>query len=285
MSPILFSTIQKPIIHRRSPSHLPSNALLCRSLVYQIMDHCSRRTCTTPTAKPQNYGSQDDHERKRSACTFIETHETITHTTEPILSYSSPGRLDVTAGGGIQLGDTPLATIIRETSEEALLDSDYVAEHIRSVGTLPFPHRQAASPLSTSLSTYPDSSNNASPSSPHQHSPNSYDHRVGTMDVHRSHYILPGLYFLYELELPADRSVMPQPNILDGEVQSFALMELQDVLNNLLDGRFKSSSAMAVVDWLVRHGHVTEENDSRFAEVCRHLRVDVGMQGIWRKTL
>lgn len=198
---------------------------------------------------------------------------------------NSPGRLDVTAGGGIQLGDTPLATIIRETSEEALLDSDYVAEHIRSVGTLPFPHRQAASPLSTSLSTYPDSSTNASPSSPHQHSPNSYDHRVGTMDVHRSHYILPGLYFLYELELPADRSVMPQPNILDGEVQSFALMELQDVLNNLLDGRFKSSSAMAVVDWLVRHGHVTEENDSRFAEVCRHLRVDVGMQGIWRKTL
>ena len=62
-------------------------------------------------------------------------------------------------------------------------------------------------------------------------------------------------------------------------------MDLQDVLQGLLEGKFKSSSAMAVVDWLIRHGHVTEENDTRFAEVCRHLRVDVGMPGIWRKRL
>ncbi|KAF5336139.1 hypothetical protein D9611_006442 [Ephemerocybe angulata] len=201
---------------------------------------------------------------------------------------NAPGRLDVTAGGGIRLGDTPLATIIRESSEEALLDSDFASEYIRSTGTLPFPHRQASSPLSTSLSTYeyPESASRTTSSGnsvAHHHS-NSYDHRL-SIDSHRSHYILPGLYFLYELELPADGSVVPQPNILDGEVESFSLMGLQEVLNALLAGRFKSSSAMAVVDWLVRHGYVTEENDSRFAEVCRHLRVDVGMPGVWRKRL
>ena len=87
------------------------------------------------------------------------------------------------------------------------------------------------------------------------------------------------------MELPADGSVIPQPNILDGEVQSFSLMDLQDVLQALLEGRFKSSSAMAVVDWLIRHGYVTEENDARFADVCRHLRVDVGLPAIWSKRL
>ena len=193
--------------------------------------------------------------------------------------HSSPGKLDVTAGGGVRLGDTPLATILRESSEEALLDTDFISSYVRSVGSLPFPHRQASSPLSSSFSTVLDSVHHTP-----THHRDSYDHRL-TLDAHRSHYILPGLYFLYELELPSDLSVLPQPNILDGEVQSFSLMGLQDVLNNLLAGKFKSRSAMALVDWLVRHGYVTEENDSRFAEVCRHLRVDVGMPGVWRKRL
>ncbi|RXW23873.1 hypothetical protein EST38_g1985 [Candolleomyces aberdarensis] len=196
---------------------------------------------------------------------------------------NSPGRLDVTVGGGIRLGDTPFDTILRESSEEALLESEYVIKYARSVGTLPFPHRQASSPLSNSLSTYPDPHRDHAPSSGPSGS-NSYDHRLSTAR-NQSHYILPGLYFLYDIELPFDQSVLPQTNILDGEVQSFTLMDLEDVLLGLLEGKFKSSSAMAVVDWLIRHGHVTEENDTRFAEVCRHLRVDVGMPGIWRKRL
>lgn len=179
------------------------------------------------------------------------------------------------------MGDTPFDTILRESSEEALLDTEYVSTYARSVGTLPFPHRQASSPLSNSLSTYPDT-HHASSSGPS--GGNSYDHRLST-GRNQSHYILPGLYFLYDIELPSDGSVVPQTNILDGEVQSFTLMDLQQVLQGLLEGKFKSSSAMAVVDWLIRHGHVTEENDTRFAEVCRHLRVDVGMPGIWRKRL
>lgn len=230
--------------------------------------------CMIQTPRKQSYGYQRGQRARRSTC--------ITQYRRSHLSYlliSSPGKLDVTAGGGIRLGDTPLATILRESSEEALLDTDFVSAYIRSVGTLPFPHRQASSPLSSSLSTILDSIH-ISPT----HHRDSYDHRLN-LDSHRSHYILPGLYFLYELELPSDLSVLPQPNILDGEVQSFSLMGLQDVLNNLLEGKFKSSSAMAVVDWLVRHGYVTEENDSRFAEVCRHLRVDVGMPGVWRKKL
>ncbi|KAJ2934793.1 hypothetical protein H1R20_g2268, partial [Candolleomyces eurysporus] len=173
---------------------------------------------------------------------------------------NSPGRLDVTVGGGIRLGDTPFDTILRESSEEALLENEYVTKYARSVGTLPFPHRQASSPLSNSLSTYPDPHRDHTPSSGPSGG-NSYDHRLSTAR-NQSHYILPGLYFLYDIELPFDQSVLPQTNILDGEVQSFTLMDLQDVLLGLLEGKFKSSSAMAVVDWLIRHGHVTEENDT-----------------------
>lgn len=138
------------------------------------------------------------------------------------------------------LGDTPLSTILRESAEEALLDSDYVSEYIRPVGVLPFPNRSPGG------------------------------------------WILPGLYHLFDLPLPLDGSIHPRVNALDGEVEAFELLEVDEVLNRLLEGRFKSSSALAVVDFLIRHGFVTDDSDPRYMEICRALKPEMPVPGMWR---
>lgn len=152
---------------------------------------------------------------------------------------SWPGRLDVTVGGGMALGDTALDTIVRECAEEASLCSDYVNDNVRPVGVLPFPNRSPAG------------------------------------------WILPGLYYLFDLPLPSDQSIRPLTNVADGEVESFELMDLDTVLENLVQGLFKPSSALALVDFLVRHGHITEESDPRFVDVCLALKTNMAWPLPW----
>jgi 8-oxo-dGTP pyrophosphatase MutT (NUDIX family) len=132
-------------------------------------------------------------------------------------------------------------TIVRECTEEASLDSNYVKNNIRPVGVLPFPNRSPTG------------------------------------------WILPGLYYLYDLPLPSDNSIRPQVNTTDGEVESFELMDVDTVLRNLIDGVFKPSSALALVDFLIRHGHITEDSDLRFAEVCMALKPEMTWPLPWSK--
>jgi 8-oxo-dGTP pyrophosphatase MutT (NUDIX family) len=151
-----------------------------------------------------------------------------------------PGKLDVTSGGGMSLGDSARETIIRESVEEALFDKTYLQEYIRPVGILPYPNRSPEG------------------------------------------WILPGLYYLFELPLPPDGSIFPQVNSSDGEVEAFELMEVEDVLRCLLEEKFKASSALAVLDFLIRHGYITEETDPRYADVCRTLKTDIMLPVAWR---
>lgn len=136
----------------------------------------------------------------------------------------------MTVGGGISADDTASTTIIRECTEEALLDPKYVEDYARSVGVLPFPNRSPEG------------------------------------------LVLPGLYYLFDLPLPADGSVRPRTNVADGEVESFELMNVQTILENLLEGMFKPSSALAFIEFLIRHGFITEQSDPRFVDVCRSLK-------------
>ncbi|KIJ34821.1 hypothetical protein M422DRAFT_181541 [Sphaerobolus stellatus SS14] len=152
-----------------------------------------------------------------------------------------PGKLDVTAGGGLELLDTPLSTICRECAEEASLDREYVVAFARPTGMISFPHRS------------PDG------------------------------WILPGIYFTYDLPLPGDGSVMPAINKDDGEVEKFELMNVETVVQKLFDDEFKPNSALALVDFLIRHGHITPENDARYMDICLELKRDIRLPK-WRPT-
>jgi hypothetical protein len=95
-------------------------------------------------------------------------------------------------------------------------------------------------------------------------------------------WILPGLYYVFDLALHADGSPEPRVNSNDGEVGGFGLMSVEDVLRNLLSGHFKPSSALALVDFLIRHGHITEASDSRYVDVCLTLRRNLVLPVPWK---
>lgn len=93
-------------------------------------------------------------------------------------------------------------------------------------------------------------------------------------------WILPGLYYLYDLHLPPN--IQPKINEADGEVEKFEVMSPSTMLEALVAGEFKPSSALAIVDFLVRHGYVTEEIEPRFAELCMELRKGMVLTVPWR---
>lgn len=90
-------------------------------------------------------------------------------------------------------------------------------------------------------------------------------------------WLFPGFYYLFELPLPSDGSIRPRTNVEDGEVESFELMDTEMVLQNLLHGVFKPSSALALVDFLIRHGHLTQESDPRFDDI----RLQLAREMVW----
>lgn len=94
-------------------------------------------------------------------------------------------------------------------------------------------------------------------------------------------WILPGFYYLYDLQLPSDRTIAPKTNVVDGEVESFELMDMEVVLGCLLDGQFKSSSALAVIDFMIRHSFITEDSDLMFSTILTSLRTRFDLPMPW----
>ncbi|KAI1146700.1 hypothetical protein F4825DRAFT_466324 [Nemania diffusa] len=147
--------------------------------------------------------------------------------------FSSPNMLDATVAGGIAGGTTALETIIKEAGEEASLPPELVRTRV----------------LSTGLLTYVSS----------------------TDAIHgwsgESGLLCPGIVYTYEMELPED--VIPKPH--DGEVGSYSLMSVGDVQAALLNNEFKPDAAVVMVDFLIRHGVITAENERSFVQINEHL--------------
>ncbi|TGJ80436.1 hypothetical protein E0Z10_g8324 [Xylaria hypoxylon] len=147
--------------------------------------------------------------------------------------FSSPNMLDATVAGGIAAGTTALETIIKEAGEEASLGPELVRTRVRSTGLL----------------TYVSST----------------DAIHGWLG--ESGLLCPGIVYTYDMELPVD--VIPKPH--DGEVGSYSLMSVGDVQAALLNNEFKPDAAVVVVDFLIRHGVITAENERNFIRINEHI--------------
>ncbi|KAI0455082.1 hypothetical protein F5B21DRAFT_472835 [Xylaria acuta] len=147
--------------------------------------------------------------------------------------FSSPNMLDATVAGGIAAGTSALETIVKEAGEEAALPPELVRTRVCSTGLL----------------TYVSS----------------------TDAIHgwpgESGLLCPGIVYTYDMELPED--VVPKPH--DGEVGSYNLMSVGDVQTALLNNEFKPDAAVVVVDFLIRHGVITAENERSFVEINEHI--------------
>ncbi|ODM95963.1 Nudix hydrolase 24, chloroplastic [Orchesella cincta] len=82
----------------------------------------------------------------------------------------------------------------------------------------------------------------------------------------------PNTEFVYDLEFPVDFV----PENQDGEVESFHLVPIKDVLPIVLSDEFKTTSLPVVLDFLVRHGVIDTESDPELGLLSELLHIPLG---------
>ncbi|KMY91498.1 uncharacterized protein YJR142W isoform X1 [Drosophila simulans] len=81
--------------------------------------------------------------------------------------------------------------------------------------------------------------------------------------------LFPNTEYVFDLELPLD--FVPQN--ADGEVQAFELLTAKDCVERVFTSDFKTTSAPVVIDFLIRHGHITADDVVDFTQIVELLHV------------
>ncbi|KIJ63574.1 hypothetical protein HYDPIDRAFT_92194 [Hydnomerulius pinastri MD-312] len=89
----------------------------------------------------------------------------------------------------------------------------------------------------------------------------------------------PEVEYVYDLKVPSGVDPAPfQPRPLDGEVESFDLLPLDTVISKMRQGLFKANCAMVLIDFLIRRGYLTPDNDPDFMEIVTRLHGRFGYE-------
>jgi 8-oxo-dGTP pyrophosphatase MutT (NUDIX family) len=147
--------------------------------------------------------------------------------------------LDNTVAGGIATGEDPFSTLIREADEEASLPSALVRTRARAHGTVSYIYIRSP--------------------------------RAGG----EAGMIQPECQAVYDLELPAD--VRPAPN--DSEVEAFYLWTVREVQEHMQRGEFKPNCALYLLEFFVRRGILTPENEPDLEEIRRRIHRELEFPG------
>ena len=141
------------------------------------------------------------------------------------------GMLDNTVAGGMSSGEKPLDCVVREAAEEASFPEEIVRKTAKACGTVSYFHIR--------------------------------DERAGG----EVGLLQPECQYCYDMEVGPD--VVPKP--CDGEVEEFYLWSVDEVKRALAEGQFKPNCAMVLLDFFVRHGVLTAENEKDYAEIVSRL--------------
>ncbi|KAK1974328.1 NUDIX domain-containing protein [Colletotrichum cereale] len=87
--------------------------------------------------------------------------------------------------------------------------------------------------------------------------------------------IYPEVQWIYDLELPED--IVPQPK--DDEVAEFSLCTVEQVLEGLAQGQWKPNSALVVLDFFIRHGILTRDNEPDYDQIVRRIHRRIPFPG------
>ncbi|KAH7173625.1 NUDIX hydrolase domain-like protein [Fusarium flagelliforme] len=150
-----------------------------------------------------------------------------------------PGMLDNTVAGGLMTGEDPFECVIREADEEASLPESTVRQNAKFVGNV------------------------------------TYIYITDEGQVGEGGFIYPECQWVYHLELSND--VIPQPK--DGEAERFDLCDVDQVKTDLAGGRFKPNCALVTLDFFIRHGILTDENEPKIEQIKRRVRRDIPFPG------
>ena len=141
------------------------------------------------------------------------------------------GMLDNTVAGGIGNGEKPFECLVREAEEEASLPEDLVRKHAKLCGTVSYFLIR--------------------------------DSKAGG----ETGLLQPECQFVYDLELGAD--IVPKPN--DDEVKDFQLWGVDKVQKAIAEGEFKPNCALVLLDFFIRHGILTPDNEVNYTEIVSRL--------------
>ncbi|KIH93009.1 hypothetical protein SPBR_02962 [Sporothrix brasiliensis 5110] len=142
-----------------------------------------------------------------------------------------PSMLDNTVAGGLMTGEDPFECVVREADEEASLPEAVVRAAARPIGIITYVYIT--------------------------------DERAGG----EAGYIYPECEWVYDLPLPA--TTIPQPK--DGEVESFMLCTVDEVRAQLAQGLYKPNCAVVLLDFMVRHGLLTRDNEPDYDAIVSRL--------------
>ncbi|KAJ5279323.1 thiamine pyrophosphokinase-related protein [Penicillium angulare] len=142
-----------------------------------------------------------------------------------------PSMLDNTVAGGMCTNEKPFECIVREAMEEASLPESTIRSAIRPVGCVTYSHIR--------------------------------DARAGG----ETGLSQPEVEYVYDLKL--EPTVIPKPG--DNEVEEFNLLTVQEVQDALANGEFKPNCSVVIIDFFVRHGLLTPENDSNYLDILSRL--------------
>lgn len=142
-----------------------------------------------------------------------------------------PGMLDTTIAGGVRAEESPYETILHEADEEASLPKDLLVRDVKSCGVM------------------------------------TYMSLTSTDDGGEHGLLVPDTVYIYDIELKED--VIPRPQ--DDEVEEFYLMTVQEVTDALQRARFKANCAVVMIDFFIRHGIITEANESESVNLSMRI--------------
>lgn len=142
-----------------------------------------------------------------------------------------PSMLDNTVAGGMCTGERPFECIVREAMEEASLPESVVRSAVVARGCVTYTHVR--------------------------------DARAGGETA----LLQPEVEYVYDLKL--EPSVIPKPG--DNEVEEFKLLSISEAQEALTRGEFKPNCAVIMIDFFIRHGILTAENEPDYLEIVARL--------------
>jgi 8-oxo-dGTP pyrophosphatase MutT (NUDIX family) len=142
-----------------------------------------------------------------------------------------PGKLDTTVAGGVRADESPFECIVHEAAEEASLPAEFVRNNAKACGAITY--------VAASGTAYGDDSN----------------------------MMTPVILYNYDIELP--QHIVPRPQ--DDEVEDFYLWDLEQVKRAMFNREFKSNCAAVMIDFFIRHGILTDENEKDYVQLATRL--------------
>lgn len=84
-----------------------------------------------------------------------------------------------------------------------------------------------------------------------------------------SSHAQPEVSYIYDLEFDSETDNVPHP--VDGEAEYFLLMSVDDIKARMFAGEFKPPCALVIIDFLMRHGYISPEDESNYSEIMSRM--------------